>query len=203
MRRAAIVFLISVSSQALAAGDPKECIPIKQDLVRLACYDRIVMATDSAEGAPLASAGKWAVETKKSEFKDTNDVFLTVRMEDVLECGMFDRSPATLLLRCMENSTAVMLATSCHMASGFSGYGRVEYRVDDKPSRTKNFEASTDNSALGLWNGGSAIPFIKELFGGKRLLMRFTPFNESPVTAEFDISGLEEAIASLRKECSW
>ena len=33
--------------------------------------------------------------------------------------------------------------------------------------------------------------------------MRFTPFNESPRAARFDITGLETAIAPLRKACNW
>jgi type VI secretion system protein VasI len=198
----ALLFFASVS-QAWASGDPKECIGITVDSVRLACYDRIVMGTDLAPAASVESSGKWSIETQKSDFKDTQDVYVSMRTEGDLPCGMIDQGPATLLLRCMENSTAAMLITSCHMASGFSGYGKVEYRVDDKPSRTRDFDASTDNSALGLWKGGESIPFIKELFGGKKLLMRFTPFSESPVTAEFEITGVENAVAGLRKECSW
>jgi type VI secretion system protein VasI len=103
----------------------------------------------------------------------------------------------------MENTTAAMIVTSCHMASGFQGYGDVEYRIDDNPARTLSFEASTDNSALGLWSGGEAIPFIKALAGGKTLIMRFTPFNESPTTARFDISGLEAELEPLRAACGW
>lgn len=35
------------------------------------------------------------------------------------------------------------------------------------------------------------------------MIVRFTPFNESPVTAKFNITGLEEAIKPLRDSCGW
>ncbi|MCX8507981.1 MAG: type VI secretion system-associated protein TagO, partial [Rhodobacteraceae bacterium] len=133
----------------------------------------------------------------------TKDIFVSLESEEPLTCGMFEKTKAQLILRCMENKTAAMLITSCHMASGFQGYGQVEYRVDDNSSLTRDFEASTDNGALGLWDGGSAIPFIKAMGDGHQLLMRFTPFNESPTTAKFDITGMAEAIAPLKEACGW
>jgi len=89
------------------------------------------------------------------------------------------------------------------MASGHGGYGTVEYRVDDKNAGKREFEASTDNSALGLWSGRKSIPFIKSMLAGKEMIFRFTPFGSSPVTARFEIDGLDEAIKPLRKECGW
>lgn len=109
------------------------------------------------------------------------------------------------MLRCMENKTAAMLITSsCHLTSSrYNDYGDIQYRVDDKPAKTKSFEASTSNDTLGLWEGGKAIPFIKELFGGDKVVMKFTPYGESPRLVTFDISGLDEAIKPLREQCGW
>jgi hypothetical protein len=71
--------------------------------------------------------------------------------------------------------------------------------ISDAAAKTKSSDESNDNEALGLWSGGAAIPFIKELFGATTLLVRATPFNESAVTAELPIAGLEEAIKPLRE----
>jgi type VI secretion system protein VasI len=35
------------------------------------------------------------------------------------------------------------------------------------------------------------------------LVAQITPYNESPVTAIFDTSGLENAIKPLRETCNW
>lgn len=186
---------------AIPAFAESNCPAIENDLDRLACYDK------EAGRTPMQEAdvdGVWIVETQKSEFKDTTDVFLRVASEKPVQCGQF-RGPShiTLFLRCMENTTAIMIYGDCHFASGFRGYGKVEYRIDDQTAGARNFEASTDSEALGLWSGGRSIPFIRNLFGGKQLLLRATPFNQSPISMKFNITGLEEAITPLRESCGW
>src|SRR5262245_22935382 len=49
----------------------------------------------------------------------------------------------------------------------------------------------------------SSISFLKDLLGGKMLFIQATPFNESPVSAEFNIEGLADAIKPLRAACGW
>jgi type VI secretion system protein VasI len=95
------------------------------------------------------------------------------------------------------------LSTGCHLASGHGGYGTVEYRFDDNPAGKRSFDASTDNRALGLWNGRKSIPLIKQMLGADKAIFRFTPYGNSPVTAKFGISGLAEAIQPLRDACHW
>jgi type VI secretion system protein VasI len=82
-------------------------------------------------------------------------------------------------------------------------YGLVEYRIEKQAASSKRFTESTNNRALGLWNGSEAIPFIKKLVGADTLLVRFTPYNDNKITAKFDISGLEKAIKPLRRNCNW
>ncbi len=201
MRKLVIAAIILFGAPAAAQSD---CAGIENDLDRLACYDLASGRTPVSE-TELDVSGDWDVEIKTSEFKDTTDVFLRVQSEEPLSCGMGFGAPqhATLMLRCMENTTALYISTDCHLASGFQGYGTVEYRIDDRPARSRGFTDSTDNRALGLWRGAQAIPFVKELLGADRLLTRFTPFGESPVTAQFPITGLDTAIMPLREACSW
>jgi type VI secretion system protein VasI len=181
----------------------QECGVIDNDLDRLACYDKASGRTPTTE-AVTTEVGKWDVSIEKSEFKDTTDVYLQLASNEPIQCGMLG-SPAvaTLVLRCKENATAIYISTACHFASGFDGYGKVEHRVDDKQSGETEFTASTDNSALGLWQGWRVTSFIKMLLGGNTLLVRFTPYNESPKTAKFNIAGIGEAIVPLREACQW
>lgn len=168
---------------------------------RLSCYDT-ALGRDTVT-TETATENAWAISTETSDFKDTTDVFMSVQSEEPVSCGYSGSRKLKLLLRCMENTTALYINTHCHVASGFHGYGRVEYRIDSHPARKRNFTDSTDNRALGLWSGGKSIPLIKSMFGADRLLVRFTPFNENPVSASFAISGMEDAIAPLRKNCNW
>jgi len=87
--------------------------------------------------------------------------------------------------------------------SDLEGRGTVTYRIDTAKAQKKEFTESTDHEALGLWNGGSAIPWIKAMFGGARMYVEATPFSESAVSDFMPISGLEEAIKPLRESCGW
>ena len=49
---------------------------------------------------------------------------------------------------------------------------------------------------------GQAIKYIKSLFGGKKLYMRAYS-RDSYVDAEFDITGIENAIKPIREACNW
>lgn len=201
------------------AQDVSRCLTISDNLERWSCYDDAAgykPASDEPEDSEQPSdtparvvidydAGRnWTARTRVSEFEDTTDVFLSTPSKAPLMCSDFGgQREATLMIRCLENTTAVIINTHCHVASGFQGYGEVDVRIDDEAAFNRSFDASTDNSALGLWNGGSAIPFVKRLLDKETLRLRFTPFNKSPVTAEFDISGLDAKIGELRDNCGW
>lgn len=107
------------------------------------------------------------------------------------------------MIACRENTTSLYISFADHFMSSLQGRGIVTYRIDKAPAEKRRFLESNDNSVLGLWNGGSSIPFIKQLLGRNTLLVRATPFSDSSVTAEFPISGLEEVIEPLREACHW
>lgn len=215
--RVVLASLVLAGSCYPAFAGPEDCAKLTTNAIRLACYDAIFGKPDvpadpapdnRAAGEPGAEpardAHKWELGTSTSKMTDQQNVFLTLDSDNDVS-GPFGGGlgPARLLLRCMENTTAVMLVVNGHFLADIQGYGRVEYRLDkDKLSRI-SMSVSTDNKALGLWNGSRAIPFIKQLIGHDTLVMRVTPFNESPVTLTFDITGLSEVLPKLRETCRW
>lgn len=186
-----------------ASADPSTCATIDADLDRLACYDREVGRTPKVVEAE--SHGEWEVEVSKSAFEDTTEVYVGLAPTENVPCDIVGSGNDTrLILRCSENATSIFIATSnCHLVSGHGGNGRVDVRLDSEPSFQSNMDESTDNKALGLWSGGEAIPFIKRMIGKETMLVRFSAYNQSPVTAEFKIAGLEEALKPLRESCGW
>jgi type VI secretion system protein VasI len=66
-----------------------------------------------------------------------------------------------------------------------------------------SLKMSASGKAFGYWHGEEAIPFVKRLLGGKRLLVEVAPFGASPVLAEFPVAGLDMAVAPLRQACGW
>ncbi len=151
-----------------------------------------------------APKGDWQVRTEVSQLTDQTNVFLYVKSDETVNCGWNRSDKVTLWVRCVENKTAIIFQTGCHMTSSkYNNYGDVTYRVDGQKARTVGFTESTNNRSLGLWRGGRSIPEIKRLFGGKTLIARMTPYSENSFTATFNITGLEEAIGPLRKACHW
>ncbi|MHC5655989.1 type VI secretion system-associated protein TagO [Stappia sp. ICDLI1TA098] len=183
-------------------ADPSTCASIENDLDRLACYDREVGRTPT----PITSQsdGKWIVTTEKNKLTDQTDVFLTVESDEAVNCSWSRGEKIHLVMRCRENTTAIIINTGCHMtSSNYSNYGDVTYRIDQEPARTIGMRESTNNRSLGLWNGRQAIPVIKQMIGKNQVIMKMTPYGNNPIIATFQISGLETAIEPLRKECSW
>jgi type VI secretion system protein VasI len=86
--------------------------------------------------------------------------------------------------------------------SSLSG-GTVTYRVDKRPAGKRRMTESTDHQALGHWSAAEAIPFAKELYGATSLYIQATPHSESPVSAEFPVEGLEQALKPLQTACKW
>ena len=103
----------------------------------------------------------------------------------------------------MENTPPLYLWLNDLFLSDIQGFGVVDYRVDDRKAASLHMEASTDNKALGLWNGTTAIPFVKSLLEGETVVFRATPFNESPVEFSFELAGLETVLPPLREACEW
>jgi type VI secretion system protein VasI len=213
------VLLLSTAVPSFAQpipGDLLNCKNLANDADRLACFDQ-AMTKDRTQPAstskvesvavdekPEKPKSKWYARKDTSAMTDDTNHFVSTTSIGYHQCSQFGTSgPITLWVRCMEDTTALIISGDCHLASGFDGYGEVTWRTDDDKAVTRSFEASTNNQSLGLWSGGRSIPAVKELFGKERLVVRFTPFSMSPVEATFDITGLEEAIGPLRQECGW
>ncbi|MEH6641425.1 type VI secretion system-associated protein TagO [Vreelandella glaciei] len=180
-----------------------------------------VVSSSEAEETPSAEAdaeqaepaapppeprSPWQVSEDVSPMDDSKNVYLYTRSNEPIP-GRYGRSIArpTLTVRCVENTTALILNMDGHFmaSSEYHTWGHVEMRIEDGNAFTKSMRESTNNRSLGLWNGGSSIPVIKQMFNAQQLTMRATPHSESPMTMTFDISGLEEEISPLREACHW
>lgn len=174
------------------------CLSIADDNQRLACYDE-ANGYEPVQPEPIESA--WRIEREADPLTDRTNIYISVTANETARCG-YETIRPTLYLRCMDNTTAALLVTGCFMAD-IQGYGRVSYRVDDGAMKRRNFTERTDNMALGLWSFGRSTPFIRDLMGGERLIMEYTPYNDIEKVSTFDITGIDDALAPLREECGW
>ena len=153
----------------------------------------------------VPKAHDWDVYKSKSNFTDGVDVSLDVSSEETINCGWnYPGGKIRLILRCLENTTSMILETGCYMTSSeYDDYGDVDYRLDSEPMHTISMLPSRNNRSLGLWYGTQSIPMIKRMFGKKNMLMRFTAYSQNRSEVTFHIEGLEKQIAPLRKSCHW
>ena len=156
-----------------------------------------------AAAPPPVDKGNWLVSEDKSQLDDSTTVVLTLDSNEMIAGQFGAAGPARLFLRCLENTTSVFLIMNDMFLSDIQGYGTVDFRIDAKKADDVRMQSSTDNKALGLWSGGTAIPFAKKLMDGEKVVFRATPYNESPVQFSFDLAGLTAAIDPLRKACKW
>lgn len=168
----------------------------------------LATTVEPATSDPVADAlpedpGKWIVSEDKSAFDDTRTVVLSVESNEVVRGQFGPPGPAMLYIRCMENTTVTYLWLNDLFLSDLEGFGAVDYRLDEREATSVRMTSSTDNKALGLWDGGSSIPFVKELIESSKIVLRATPFNESPVEFSFDLAGIQAAITPLREACVW
>ncbi|WNL39843.1 type VI secretion system-associated protein TagO [Halomonas sp. PAMB 3232] len=189
---AAIVFFIG---QAHAAED---CVDISNDDRRLACYD-----AEYQPSSDVTQESDWMVNSETSPIDDSTAVYLRVFSKEPVTDRIGRQGDAELWIRCSENTTAMIMKFAGNHMADLNQYGQVTLRIDDLQARTMRMDASTDHSSLGLWSGGRSIPVIRSMFDHDTLTVRATPYSQSPITTQFPITGLEEAIEPLREACNW
>lgn len=152
--------------------------------------------------AAQSANAEWITSADQSPIDDSPSAYAQV----LAEADHIDRYRRahrfSLQIACEQNTTYVAITFDRLFMSDIQGYGRVTYRVDNHPAHTRDFTALNDNSGLGLLRG-QAIPFIKELFGGKRLYISALPFSEAAVEAHFPIIGIDTAVSEIRDACHW
>ena len=154
-----------------------------------------------ADPAPLRS---WQVSDRTSPIDDSQTVWLTVRSRERISNWLGKPSRhATLTLRCMENTTSLILNMNDNHMADIQGYGDVTFRLDSEQAFTRSLRESTNNKRLGLWSGGRSIPVIKQMFDHEQITVRATPYNQSSITVTFPAHSLREQIAPLREACHW
>lgn len=201
LQKTLFAFFLLIFAVGAYAQSAEQCVAIVDPDERLNCFDQAYQEIGGVADVPQS---QWLLRTETSALDDTTSVFLNVFSEENLRSRFGRGGPARLTVRCVENTTSVILHFGGLFMADSGTYGQVAYRVDDAPAGSIQMSESTNNEALGLWRGGQAIPFIRQqLFGGESLFVRATPFSESPVEMRFDISGLEEVIAPLREACNW
>jgi len=193
-----LVFMSAIA----AAGVEQEiatCSSKEGDLDRLACFDAIAKARglDGPQPQPveLSGTGKWSVSVDTNPIDDSTTVLLSITADS----GRSSLGkPVTMFVRCKSNETELYINWSDYLGRN----GTVLTRIGSNDASTKDWNLSTDSQATFHPQKGT-IGFLKWMASADKFVAQITPYNESPVTAIFDITGMENALKPLRETCEW
>lgn len=199
----AIVFALSTGLMTtVLASTPTDreiatCAVVEGDLSRLECYDTLAqkygLEGPQSQPVDISGNGKWSVEIKVNPIDDSKTVTLILVADDGK--SRWNR-PVVLLARCLSNETDLLIGWNDYLGREAS----VLTRVGSEEAVTRRWTMSTDSKAT---FHPQPIAFIKSMMEADSLVAQVTPYNDSPVTAVFDIKGLSEAIKPLRETCNW
>lgn len=155
----------------------------------------------SKPAAPSVPTSKWTGGESKSEMDDTKTVVFHLEAENEIQ-GWLAKERPTLIVRCQERKTETYVITNMAANPELGEFQRhtVQVRFDERAAASQMWRASTDDKALFAPN---SVPFAQNLAKAQRLRVRFTPFNASPQTIEFDVRGFDAHAPVLAKTCGW
>jgi Type VI secretion system VasI, EvfG, VC_A0118 len=85
-------------------------------------------------------------------------------------------------------------------AYGYKSGTQVRLRIDKEPPISEFGGISADGASAFLSN---PISSLKKMIGHSTLLVEYSPLASAPRTTRFTITGINDAMAELRKACHW
>ena len=143
----------------------------------------------------IQDSGKWNVSIDTNPIDDTKTVTLYL-LADSGKSSMLGQ-PVVLFIRCKSLETNVFINWSDYLGNEAT----VLTRIGKEKAETRNWNLSTDSQATFLPR--NEVDFLNKLLIVDSFVAQVTPYNESPVTAIFDVKGLSNAITPLRETCNW
>jgi type VI secretion system protein VasI len=192
-----LIYLSIGTANAIENKAFAKCAIVDGDLARLECYDKLAENNnlDGRQVKPISieDKGKWDVSVDVNPIDDSQTV--TLILDSNSKTSRYRKAPY-MVLRCQSNETDLYIGWNDYLGSKAD----ILTRVGKNKAKTSRWSLSTDKKAS---FHPEAIPFIKEMLKSNKLIAQVTPYNESPVTAVFDTSGLNNVIKPLRETCGW
>lgn len=193
----ALAMAAPVMADTVPLSAIERCAALSEDGARLKCYDQIAQAHNlslpASDKTRSADTGKWTLDKKVDPIDDTKTVHIYLTADS--GNSRFGK-PIMLMAQCDSEKTELLIDWQIYLGSIAS----VTLRIGDNEARTSRWTISSDKQKSFNKN---PIDTLKEMLTAEQMVAQITPFNQSPSTAVFDISGLAEAIKPLREACDW
>jgi hypothetical protein len=157
--------------------------------------DAVIPPVES--GTPVSDVGTGAWVVGPVEVDPMTDE-RRARASLVAESGaVWYGDPYTLTIACADGST--QLTATWHWQLGPERLINVNTRIGDGEVTTEPW--FNEGQATGYGHVDS--DFVESLFGETRLALQIEVPDEGPAIADFDITGIENAVANVREACGW
>lgn len=187
--------VIRLGAQQSPGAPLGRCASIPQDSQRLACYDSLAGRTQRVVPSQPTETGEWVIKDTINPLNDTRRVSLMLSASSGQ--SRLGR-PVVLVLRCQNSKTEAYVAWGSYISD--EG-GVVISRIGTDQPETGRWHVSGDNTAT--FYPKDAVQFIQRLMKTGQLVVQTTPYNENPIQAVFDLTGLLTAVQPLRAACGW
>jgi len=147
----------------------------------------------SVEAAPQP-VGKWQVAPSSGE----EFLTLSLKAEKPVK-GWMKTSVPTMTIQCSKGKAALYIETEMALEVTMIDQQIVRVQLDDNKPIPQRWREATN--AMVAANARDAAALIEQFTRSQKFIFEFTPFNVSPVQAEFAVAGLSAYSAQLSKAC--
>lgn len=190
--------LLPLVAGAIEDKEIAACAADSNTVTRLSCYDALAeknaLAPRIEKKPETAGTGKWHISSNIDPLNDKTVYF--ANLAAVSGTSRHGDSPI-MTVRCGNKQTEWYINWYDYLGSE----AKTTFRVDKEQAKTLTWTLSTDKVAA--FYPGSPVSVLKKIAEGTSFVANVTPYNESPVTAVFDITGAGAALADIRKNCGW
>jgi len=196
-----LLFNVVCRQNAAVVNELKEASKIVNDSERLQKYDQIlenngIKAKSLNVNEKLAGEirSKWMVSTDTNPINDSKIIlFSLIADEGISAFG----KPVCLIIRYKNKKTEVFVGWGDYL--GDEAY--VTMRIGSEKAETFLWSVSTDKTST--FYTRNCIDFVKRIKEVDKVVFQCTPYNESPITAVFDVRSLSETAEEFMNDLGW
>ncbi len=159
-----------------------------------------VEATVEARAEGDQQNGGWVLTEEANPLDDTTTVMAALAPHEGV--GIYG-DPIALILRCKSGDFDIMITWQSYLGLDSTS---VTHRIGSDPAVTKSWNLSTDNEttflAIDVFGDELTKRFVRSMYGEETFLAQTTPYNESPITAVFDLTGIKPVADRVLSACS-
>lgn len=193
-----VLWVAGNSYADISAKQYAECAAIEGELERLVCFDELAKSRNldgpQEEEVKLPANSKWDVSITTNPIDDTRKVVAVLKADEGRSKW---NKPVMFVARCQSNETDVYIVWNDYLDGSVK---TVISRIGKAQATEWAWRISTNSQSTFHPN---PIQLLKDMTKADVFIAQTTPYNENPVTAIFDTTGIKEALKPLAKTCNW